>query len=94
MHWLWYHAGLSSGNSPWYLFPSGWGSILLAVGFLTTPIVLWRKHKCEVHKCWRLGRHGVEGTRFTVCRRHLPSGHGRITHEHITDAWNKHRKAM
>ena len=24
--WLWYHAGLSSPNSPWYLFWSGIGA--------------------------------------------------------------------
>jgi hypothetical protein len=34
-----------------------------------------RQHNCEVHRCWRLGRHVVEGTGQKVCRRHHPEDH-------------------
>jgi hypothetical protein len=74
VHWLWIHVGLNSGNSPWYLFPSGWGGILLVSGsILTAPYVAWKRHCCEVHRCWRLGRHGTAAG-HTVCRRHHPDG--------------------
>jgi hypothetical protein len=76
LHWLWAHLGLGNGNSAWYLWPSGWGSILIPPLLTAAPIVwvLLRKHNCHVHGCWRVGRHPVEGTPFTVCRRHDPAG--------------------
>lgn len=76
VHWLWFHGGLSDGNSSWYLFPSGWGSIIIPPLLTALPIVwvLARKHNCEVHRCWRLGRH-VTAAGQHVCRRHHPDGH-------------------
>lgn len=75
-HWLWLHGGLSNGNSPWYLWPSGWGSILIPPILTAVPIVitLLRKNNCHVHRCWRLGRHPVEGTAYLVCHNHDPAG--------------------
>lgn len=75
MHWLWFHGGLSSGNSDWYLFPSGWGSIIIPPLLTAVPIVwvLLRKHNCETHRCWRLGRH-TTAAGHVVCRRHMPGG--------------------
>ena len=88
MHWLWFHAGLSNGNSSWYLFPSGWGSIIIPPLLTAAPIVwvLLRRHNCEVHGCWRLGRHKVEGTGHMVCRRHNPEGN--ITAEHVRERYH------
>ncbi len=76
LNWLWFHLGLSNGNSAWYLFPSGWGSIIIPPILTAAPIVvvLLRKHNCHVHGCWRIGRHPVEGTPYTVCSRHHPDG--------------------
>jgi hypothetical protein len=56
----------------WYNFISGpLANITLLVGFAA-----WWKHKtCHVHRCWRFGRHGVEGTQLVVCRKHHPHGH-------------------
>lgn len=38
IHWIWLHAGLSSANSPWYLFWSGvgadWTRLLMLGGIL------------------------------------------------------------
>ena len=74
MHWLWFYGGLSSGNSPWYLFPSGWGSILVPPLLTAAPIVwvLARKHNCHEPRCWRIGRYPVAGTPWSACRRHHP----------------------
>ena len=45
---------------------------LAIVGALAAMV---RQHNCEVHHCWRLGRHVVEGTGLRVCRKHHPEGH-------------------
>ena len=72
MHWLWFHAGLSSGNTPWYLFPSGIGSILeRLVELVVIGGILLRKHNCHSRRCWRVGRFpAVEGGGWQYCRRH------------------------
>jgi len=44
-------------------------------GLLAITGSLLRKHNCHVHRCWRLGRHQVEGTAHVVCRKHHPDGH-------------------
>ncbi len=88
MHWLWVHAGLSNGNSPWYLWPSGWGSIIIPPLLTAAPIVwvLLRRHNCHVHGCWRVGRHPVEGTPFVVCRRHNPAG--KVSAADVRERWH------
>ena len=68
-HWL----GLDNAGGPFYLWWSGIGSDL---GELTIVVVLagyLRKHNCEVHRCWRLGRHQTAAGQH-VCRRHHPDG--------------------
>lgn len=74
MHWLWFHAGLSSGNSDWYLFPSGIGSIIERLIELVVigGILLWR-HNCHEPHCPFVGRHILEkdGHHQLYCGRHL-----------------------
>ena len=74
LHWLWFHAGLSGGNSPWYLFPSGWGANFGELAIAAGLFGMIRKHNCEVHRCWRLGRHRTAAGHM-VCRRHHPDDH-------------------
>ena len=76
MHWLqsFFGFGSGDGNGSHYLFWSGAGSDLAYLTFLAAPFVYLRKVNCHVHHCWRVGRHLVEGTPYTVCRRHDPSG--------------------
>jgi hypothetical protein len=62
----------NDGNSTGYLFWSGTGSDLAYMG---VGLAFWRKHNCHSRGCWRLARHPVEGTGFTVCRRHHPDEH-------------------
>ena len=76
IRWLWFHAGLNSGNSAWYLWPSGWGAIIIPPLLTAAPIVwvLLRKHNCHADRCMRIGRFPVEGTPYVVCRHHHPDG--------------------
>ena len=82
MNWWQVHAGLGSGNSPWYLFPSGWGSILIPP-VLTGIIVLaglWWHHQCHVGGChWPARRKSAAGD--PLCWRHMP--HRELTHREL-----------
>lgn len=42
--WLFVHAGLSSPNSPWYLFWSGIGADYTRVGTIFTAVALYAHH--------------------------------------------------
>ena len=83
MNWLFVHAGLSSGNSPWYLFPSGAFSYLAVLSFFAGLWAFLRRHNCEVHKCWRLARH-TTAAGHRVCRFHHPDDH--LTAAHVAAA--------
>ena len=79
MHWLqsFFGFGGGEGTGAHSLFWSGIAGILIPPLLTAVPIVwvLLRRHNCEVHRCWRLGRHVVEGTGLRVCRKHHPEGH-------------------
>lgn len=64
--------GITNLSGRWYGFWSGIGGDL---AFVAAPLVLLRKHNCHVRWCWRIGRHPVEGTTWTVCRKHHPDTH-------------------
>lgn len=63
------------GNGSHYLFWSGVGSDISELTIVAALITLigtnLRKHNCEVHGCWRMGRHDTAAG-HTVCRRHHP----------------------
>jgi hypothetical protein len=64
--------GIDSSSSYWYGFWSGFGGDLT----IFAAVIVWLRHKnCHVKGCPRLGRHPVEGSTWTVCRRHHPDGH-------------------
>lgn len=64
--------GLDDVSGRWYAWWSGFAG---DISILATPVVLLRKHNCHVRGCARVGRHPVEGTSYTVCRRHHPDEH-------------------
>lgn len=72
IHWLYYHAGLASPSYAWYLFHSGFGSILERLLELSViGYILLRKHNCHTRRCWRIGKFpDVEGKGWHYCRRH------------------------
>lgn len=84
--WAYIHFGIK-GFGPWYGFWSGAGSDM---SYLTAPVTLcialaawYRRNNCEVHTCWRLGRHDTLAG-HTVCRRHHPDD--KLTHQDVLDA--------
>jgi hypothetical protein len=66
--------GIDDTSGRWYAFWSGAGSDIGELAIIGALLGLLRKHNCHVHRCWRVGRHPVEGTPFTVCRHHDPGG--------------------
>ncbi|HEY1820406.1 MAG TPA: hypothetical protein VGG83_10785 [Trebonia sp.] len=64
--------GLDNLSGPVYGFWSGIGG---DASILAVPLVVLRRHNCHVRRCPRLGRHPVQGTAFTVCRKHHPDEH-------------------
>jgi hypothetical protein len=80
-HWLSHFIGADDGTGFWYLFWSGFISDVGLLGIVGTTL---RRHKCEVHRCWRMGRHGTAAG-HTVCRHHMPGGapsHARVLAAH------------
>lgn len=71
IHALLHIAGLDNASGRWYLWWSGIGADLT---LLAAPVVWLRRHNCEIHRCWRLGRHKTE-TGHMVCRMHHPDDH-------------------
>ena len=73
-HWLAVHTGTVNEGGPYYGFWSGFGSDLGELALVGGMLTLVRRHNCEVHRCWRIGRHATTGG-HQVCRRHHPDGH-------------------
>src|SRR5262249_11034224 len=73
--WLQWFLGFQAGdgNGAHYLFWSGIGSDIGEVAILGWLYAFLRRHNCEVHGCWRLGRHTTAGG-HVVCKRHHPAG--------------------
>lgn len=72
IHWLWFHAGLSSANGAWYLFHSGIGGILeRLLELVVIGGILLRRHNCHHKGCPWIGRYpAVEGNGWLYCRHH------------------------
>lgn len=64
MHWL----GMDNLSGPVYGFWSGFGSDIGQVTLLGAVLGMWRRHNCHQRRCWRVGRHQVDGTPW--CDRH------------------------
>jgi hypothetical protein len=89
LHWLAVHTGTVNESGPYYGFWSGFGGDLAIIGaLLWGPVVLLRKHNCEVHRCFRLARHSTAAGHH-VCRRHHPDGH--LTAQKVGE---HHRRAV
>lgn len=85
LHWLTVHTGSAntSGSPQNYNFWSGFGSDIGEVAILGGLATVVRRHNCEVHGCWRLGRHQTAAGQH-VCRVHHPDDH--LTHQGVLDA--------
>lgn len=70
-HWLIHIIGVDTEAGHAYAFWSGFGSDLGEAALLGALLGVLRKHNCEVHHCWRVGRHATAAG-HKVCRRHHP----------------------
>ena len=68
LHWLAVHTGVENEASHYYAFWSGFGSDLSEIAIPAAAWGLFRKHNCHQRRCWRIGRHVVDGTPW--CDRH------------------------
>lgn len=68
-NWIGHILGLDDAGGGWYLFWSGFAADL---GMFAAIAAYLRKHNCHQHRCWRIGRHPIDGTPFVVCRKHHP----------------------
>lgn len=85
-HALMHFFGLDDLSGSFYGFWSGIGSDLGELAIIGAAIGLYRKHTCHVDRCWRWARHPVNGTPYTVCRRHHPAIPDVVSHEDIVVA--------
>lgn len=88
MHWLSHWLGLDDASGPIYLFFSGIFADLTYLSVIGGMAALVRKHQCEVHGCWRMGKHVTEA-QHTVCRHHHPElweHDGKLTPWHVFTA--------
>ena len=60
--------GLDNASGPWYLW---WSGACADLGMIGAAYTLIRRHNCEVHHCWRIGRHATAAG-HRVCARHHP----------------------
>lgn len=80
--------GITDEAGPGYGFWSGFGSDLGEAAIIGGLISVLRKHNCEVHGCWRIGRH-TTAAGHNVCRIHHPDD--LLTAQDVIDA---HRAAL
>lgn len=69
-HWL----GIDTTTGRPYAWWSGAGSDVGELAMLGWLYAFLRRHNCEVHRCWRIGRHPTAAGHM-LCRRHHPEGH-------------------
>jgi hypothetical protein len=67
--WLIHVTGSDNGTGRWYLFWSGFaGDITLLAAILAAPYLQWKRHTCQVRRCWRFGRHAFADPEDRVAR--------------------------
>lgn len=71
MHWLSHWLGLDNASGSLYLFWSGIVGDFSELAIVGALFAIVRKHQCEVHGCWRIGKHATDAG-HSVCRRHHP----------------------
>ena len=89
MHWLAHVLGMDNGSGGWYLFYSGFGANFGELAIVAALLAVIRKHNCEVHRCWRLGRHKTAAGHM-ACRKHHPDD--RLTADAVAAAHQSARE--
>jgi hypothetical protein len=70
-HWLEHILGMDNLSGPVYGFWSGFGSDISELSLVGVMGAHLRAANCEVHGCWRIGRH-LSAAGHRLCRRHHP----------------------
>jgi hypothetical protein len=79
-HWLLALTGAKDEAGSWYGFWSGFGGSVPDFLLLGGLITLVKKHNCHQGRCWRIGRHTVDGTPW--CNRHHEAARKRQDENH------------
>ena len=74
MHLLIHVLGLDDPGGRWYLWWSGIAADASELAIFGGLFSVYRRHQCEVQRCWRLGRHQT-AARHMTCRHHHPEDH-------------------
>lgn len=83
-YWLWHPLA-----GPGYQFWSGIASDIGEVTLIGGLIAIYRSKNCHAHRCWRIGKHHVDGTPYVVCKRHHPDVPDKPTADRIARAHMK-----
>jgi hypothetical protein len=71
--------GITNGSGRWYLW---WSGIVGDIGLFGGGWLIYRKHNCHVHHCWRISRH-VTPEGHAVCHTHNPAGVPKLSFAHL-----------
>jgi hypothetical protein len=74
MTWLLHILGIDNLSGRWYGFWSGAGGDIGQITLIAAVLGAFRKHNCHQRRCWRIGRHLVDGTPW--CDRHHQDARG------------------
>jgi hypothetical protein len=66
--WFLHTFGIDTTTGYWYAFWSGFGSDISELALLAGIFAWYHKHNCHQLRCWRIGRHLVDGTPW--CNHH------------------------
>ncbi len=69
------------GSGAAYAFWSGPGSDISELAVAGTIVGLLRSRNCEIHGCWRIGRH-MSAANQRLCRKHHPEEHLTVEQAH------------
>lgn len=69
----------TNGSGRWYLW---WSGIVGDIGLFGGGWLLYRKHNCHVHRCWRASRH-ITPEGHAICHSHNPAHVPPLSFEHL-----------
>ena len=82
--WIEVHVGAQNEAGSYYGFWSGFGRDLSEITLVAALIAELRHINCHTKRCWRIGKHPVEGTPYRVCAKCHPTvPDGGATKDHI-----------
>ena len=77
MNWLLHVLGVDNLSGRWYGFWSGFGADIGEAALIGAVLGMVRKHNCHIRRCWRIGRHTVNGSPY--CNKHHQAARGNDT---------------